>query len=116
VRIRLALIVTVAAALIIPVTATSTPTFPVSTSFAGCEDPPTSCRIAVGFAPVSGAAGYEGTAHLPDGSSHALGSLAPGTTTVAVPYRGNGTYVVTVTALRRGVVAAEGSQGSQGSR
>jgi hypothetical protein len=113
VRIRLALIVTVAAALIVPVTATSTPTFPVSTSFAGCEDPPTSCRIEVGFAPVSGAAGYAATAHLPDGASQALGSLAPGTTTVTVPYRGNGTYVVTVTALGRGVVAAQGSQGSR---
>jgi hypothetical protein len=113
VRIRLALIATVAVALIIPVTASSTPTFPVSTSFAGCDDPPANCRIAVGFAPVSGAAGYAATAHLPDGGSQALGSLAPGTTTVTVPYRGNGTYVVTVTALGRGVVAAQGSQGAR---
>lgn len=112
-RIRLALIATAAAVLIIPVTASSTPTFPVSTSFAGCEDPPTTCRIEVGFAPVSGAADYAATAHLPGGGAQVLGSLTPGTTTLTVPYRGNGTYVVTITALGRGVVEAQGSQGSR---
>lgn len=112
-RIRIALIASVATALTLPVTASSTTTFPVSTSFAGCDSPaPASCRINVGFSPVSGAAGYAAAAQLPDGSTQALGSIAPGTTTVTVPYRGNGTYVVTITALGRGTVEAQGSQGS----
>jgi hypothetical protein len=113
VRIRLALIASVATALTLPVAASSTPTFPVSASFAGCDSGATSCRIGVSFSPVAGAEGYAATAHLPDGASQSLGSIAPGGATVSVPYRGNGTYVVTITALGRGVVEAQGSQGSR---
>lgn len=112
-RIRLALIAFVATALTLPVTASSMPSFPVSTGFAGCDAGPTSCRINVSFSPVAGAEGYAAGAQLPDGGSQSLGSVAPGGTTVTVPYRGNGTYVVTITALGRGVVEAQGSQGSR---
>jgi hypothetical protein len=113
VRIRLALIASVAAALTLPVTASSTPSFPVSTGFAGCDAGPNSCRIDVSFSPVAGAEGYAASAHMPDGGSQSLGSITPGSSTVTVPYRGNGTYVVTITALGRGVVEAQGSQASR---
>jgi hypothetical protein len=98
----------VSVALAFPVSASSTVSFPVSTALGGCSAG--SCSINVRFDSVSGADSYTGLVQTPNGSSVSLGDLAPGSSSVSVPYVGKGTYTVAVTAWDRGAARAAGTQ------
>lgn len=60
------------------------------------------CEIRVSFEAVSGAESYETTIHAPDGSALVDAAAEPGQSTYSVSYRGNGRYVVRVTAFGSG--------------
>jgi hypothetical protein len=75
----------------------------VQASLGGCgiADAAISCRIDVAFSPIPDAEYYTASVTAPDGSVLELGTIAGGAgrgTSAAVPFSGNGEYVVTVTA------------------
>lgn len=73
---------------------------PVEASLESCGNgkAPT-CEIAVFFEPPADAVAYEATVTAPDGSALLTAPAAPGSATLSVPYVGDGTYVVRVTAF-----------------
>jgi hypothetical protein len=58
-----------------------------------------SCEIAVAFDPLAGAVSYEVTISAPGGSPLVISPAQPDEAKYAVPYDGNGTYGVHVTAF-----------------
>jgi hypothetical protein len=57
------------------------------------------CEIEVSFDAVSGAQSYEAVIRGPDGNELVSAPAQPGANSYSVPYRGNGTYRVHVTAF-----------------
>lgn len=57
------------------------------------------CRIRVDFGAVQDAASYEAVIRGPDGTELVSAPAQAGTNSYAVPFRGNGTYSVQITAF-----------------
>src|SRR4051794_26522281 len=95
------------AALLVPLPAfalsagSSAAALDVSVSNAGCGIGGGSsivCRLQVSFNPIDGASSYTASITAPDGSVVDYGAIGPGGTTIPVPYTGDGTYSVSVSA------------------
>lgn len=73
----------------------------VSASLGSCDGGANNrvCKISVSFGAIAGASRYETTISAPDGSNLVQAAGEPGGATYSVPYRGNGTYRVVVTAF-----------------
>ena len=72
----------------------------VDASLKSCSDGATpSCEIAVSFRPIAGAAVYETTITAPNGAELITMPAAADAETYSVPYVGDGTYGVRVTAF-----------------
>jgi hypothetical protein len=73
----------------------------VSVSNAGCGIGGGSavvCRLQVSFNQIPGATRYTAAVSGPDGSVADYGAIGPGGATITVPYTGNGTYSVSISA------------------
>jgi hypothetical protein len=57
------------------------------------------CQIEVAFDAVSAADSYEAVIRGPDGAELVSAAAQPGTNSYSVPYRGDGTYRVRITAF-----------------
>jgi hypothetical protein len=91
----------VVVALAAPATASaSAPSLQVSVTNGGCgpAGAPTRCTLDVIFNEIPGAARYTAAVASPDGSVVDYGAIGAGSGSVLVPYVGNGTYTVTVSA------------------
>ena len=108
VRARAVILAAAAAALALPASASSTADFPVSTSLGGCSDG--ACWISVEFDRVDEAQSYTAIVRTPDGESSPADELDPGASRISVPYTGNGTYTVVVTAWGEGAAQAAGAR------
>ena len=80
---------------------------PVTASLDGCDARGSApiCRIVVSFDAVARATSYQTAITAPDGAQLIDAAAEPEPTTYSVKYRGNGTYVVRVTAY--GAAAVE---------
>ena len=72
----------------------------VSASLDGCGllDTQIVCTLSVSYATLPNATGYTASVTSPDGSVTDAGAVPAGGTSIVVPYAGNGTYSVRVTA------------------